>query len=193
MAVGDAQAAFWQAAARDGVVLEKAKVPWINQRGHYGLPPTAGAAVESLDRIFHALGGLAPEQQAERVTALPGDFFHAESGTFIETDELQHFTSFRLTTLDLYPDHAALGYDWNHYRALCHELAPKADRYRAAKPAAGFGPGGRQRQRAYNDALRDLATPATGHPPLIRIPLVDADGEGAYRRHRREILSALFD
>jgi hypothetical protein len=57
-------------------------------------------------------------------------------------------------------------------------LAPllKSDNYRRPKEARGFGIGGRQRQRAYYDALRDLATPATGVPhssgstPQIAIP-----------------------
>ena len=41
-----------------------------------------------------------------------------------------------------------------------------------------------QRERAYHDALRDLATPAMGHPPLIRIAATDGDGAAAYARHR---------
>jgi len=48
-----------------------------------------------------------------------------------------------------------------------------------------------QRERAYNDALRDLATPAMGHPPLVRIAAVDGDGAAAYRRSRDEIRAAL--
>ena len=51
-------------------------------------------------------------------------------------------------------------------------------------PAKGFGFGGVQRERAYHDALRDLATPAMGHPPLIRIAALDGDGAAAYARHR---------
>ena len=51
-------------------------------------------------------------------------------------------------------------------------------------PAKGFGFGGVQRERAYHDALRDLATPAMGHPPLMRIAAPDGDGAAAYRRHR---------
>ena len=54
-------------------------------------------------------------------------------------------------------------------------------------PAKAFGFGGVQRERAYNDALRDLATPAMGHPPLIRIAATDGDGAAAYRRHRESL------
>ena len=56
-------------------------------------------------------------------------------------------------------------------------------------PAKGFGFGGVPRERAYHDALRDLATPAMGHPPLVRIAAVDGDGAAAYRRHRPALLA----
>lgn len=97
MPVGAAQVAFRVAAARDGIQLETAKVPWINQRGHSGLPQeaaeTAGAALAA---IFLALRGQSDVQAGKRMTALPGDFYYSPTGTFIETDELQHFTTFRL-------------------------------------------------------------------------------------------------
>jgi hypothetical protein len=48
-----------------------------------------------------------------------------------------------------------------------------------------------QRERAYHDALRDLATPAMGHPPLIRIAAVDGDGTAAYQAHRASLLTLL--
>jgi hypothetical protein len=57
------------------------------------------------------------------------------------------------------------GFDPDHYRELCRFWQAKADKYRRTKEARGFGVGGRQRQRAYYDSLRDLATPAMGHPP----------------------------
>jgi hypothetical protein len=191
--VGSAQAAFHTAAARDGIILSPAKVPWLNQRGHYSLPIEAEVAINTLEEIFTSLGGRPNEQQAKRSTTLPGDFFHADSGTFVEIDEMQHFTSFRLRTLYLYPGDAPLGFDLHQYRELCQRMAPSADKYRAAKEAVGFGPWGRQRQRAYYDALRDLAIPAMGHPPVIRIPILDGDGETAYARHRGKLLTLLND
>ena len=45
------------------------------------------------------------------------------------------------------------------------------------------------RERAYHDALRDLATPAMGLPPLVRIAALDGDGVAAYLRHREELAS----
>ncbi|MDQ0770280.1 hypothetical protein QF031_003029 [Pseudarthrobacter defluvii] len=146
MPVGASQADFARAAARDGIQLETARVPWINQQGHFALPPPAAEAVSTaLDAIFRALNGEAAAQVGKRQTALPGDFYHAPTGTFIETDETQHFTSFRLLTFELYPHGVPLGFDRRFYMNLCRQWAPVADRYRAAKAATGFGIGGRQK------------------------------------------------
>jgi hypothetical protein len=189
MPIGEAEGTFRLAAAADGIELTRAIVPWINRRGHFGLPLEAADAVETLDNIFEALGGNAAAQSAKTLTALRGDFFHAESRTFIETDESQHFTSFRALTLDAYPAVARLGFDRVGYQRLCGELSVRSDRYRAAKAAAGFGPGGRQRQRAYNDALRDLVIPLMGFKPVVRVPILDADGAAAWRSVRNQFVN----
>jgi hypothetical protein len=181
MPVGDCEKAFAAAAEADGVVLVRARLPWLNQRGHLGLPDQAASARPTLERIFLELGGDLATQAGKRSTALPGDFLHEPSGTLIEVDESQHFTSHRLTTLRAYPAGTPLGYDLDQYVALCETWKARSDRYRAAKAAVGFGTGGRQRQRAYHDALRDLAAPAMGHPPVIRVPAPDRDGVRAYR------------
>jgi hypothetical protein len=177
------------AAAADGILLTRARVPWLNQRGHLGIPQAPSAVIAHLQTIFDALGGRTHEQAAKRLTSLPGDFFHQESGTFIEVDESQHFTSFRLLTLDLHPPAAPLGFDADTYRALCREWSGRSDKYRKTKSAVGFGEGGRQRQRAYHDALRDLVTPALGHPPVLRVPAPDRDGAAAYQRVRDRLQS----
>jgi len=141
MAIGDCESAFWGAAEQDGITLVRAKVPWLNQRGHLGLPDTALAAVPAMNAIFEALDGVEIELAAKRVTALPGDFVHIESRVFVEVDESQHFTSFRLATLDLYPEGTPLGFDLAEYKRLCRKWAPRSDRYRRAKAAVGFGLG----------------------------------------------------
>ena len=185
MPVGDCERAFAQAAALDGIVLLRAREPWLNQRGHLGLPAQVGDVQHVLEDIFLALGGDLAAQEAKRATTpLPGDFVHPDTGTLIEIDESQHFTSFRLLTLDRYPPHASLGFDREYYRTLCETWRPVSDKYRRTKAAVGFGPGGRQRQRAYYDALRDLATPAMGRRPVIRIDAADRDGASAYQRVR---------
>ena len=184
MTRGDCESAFCAAAEDDGISLVRAKAPWLNQRGHLGLPDEASSALPAMTAIFNALGGLDDEQAGKKLTAWPGDFLHVESGVFVEVDESQHFTSFRLATLDLYPKDVLLGFDRAEYQRLCREWAPKSDRFRRDKAAVGFGPGGRQRQRAYNDALRDLVTPALGRPPVIRVAAPDRDGLGAYETVR---------
>jgi hypothetical protein len=114
---------------------------------------------------------------------------HIGTGTLIEIDESQHFTTARLTTLELYPADAALGYDLDEYKALCGQWSSQADNYFRTKAARGFGPGGRQRQRAYYDALRDLAAPVMGHPPTIRVAAPTRDGRAAYAVHRERLIS----
>jgi hypothetical protein len=61
----------------------------------------------------------------------------------------------------------------------------------SSKGRERFGVGGRQRQRAYYDSLRDLATPAMGHPPVVRVAAPERDGRAAYVRHRDYLLALL--
>ncbi|WP_309073792.1 hypothetical protein [Paenarthrobacter sp.] len=191
MPVGDCENAFVETALKHGVQLVRYKMPWLNQRGHFGLPDSASAVAVPLEKIFASLGGKGAEQSVKRTTALPGDFIHEGTGTIIEVDEIQHFTSFRLQTFSFYPGALPLGFDVNQYSSLCERYSPLADKYRHSKSAVAFGVGGRQRQRAYYDALRDLATPAMGHPPLIRIPAPDGNGKAAFERNLERLLNAL--
>jgi hypothetical protein len=188
--VGDCQRAFQAAAAVDGLLLTGVRVPWINRRGHFDLPAEAAPIVPLMQELFDVLSGDATAQRSKSSTPLTGDLFHEPTGTFIEIDESQHFTSFRATTLRMYPPGVALGFDRDEYLSLCDAWSSRSDRYRAAKPAVGFGAGGRQRQRAYNDALRDLVTPLMTGRALVRVPAPDRDGDAAYAR-MRERLSAL--
>ena len=190
MARGDCESAFCLAAELDGVDLVRAKVPWLNQRGHLGLPEEALSAVPAMQAIFEALDGIEADIAAKKMTPLPGDFVHLKSGVFLEVDESQHFTSFRLATLDLYPETIPLGFDLLEYKRLCREWAPRSDRYRRDKAAVGFRASGRQRQRAYNDALRDLVTPVIGYPPVIRVAAPNRDGVAAYASARFRIRTA---
>jgi hypothetical protein len=192
--------AFVAAAAEDGIVLAPTTFDWLCEQGHIGLERVAKArrdpaivapvkaALEVLAAIYARLGGDVTVLHAARENLLlPVDLFHADSGTVIELDDAAHFTSFRLAALRLYPPNAPLGFDVEEYTALCRERAADSDGLSRGLAAKGFGFGGVQRERAYHDALRDLATPAMGHPPLIRLPVVDGDGAAAYRRHRAAI------
>jgi hypothetical protein len=189
--------AFAAAAAEDGIVLAPHTFDWLCEQGHVGLERVAKArrdpaivapvkaALEALAAIYARLGGDVTVLHAARENLLlPVDLYHADSGTVIELDDRAHFTSFRLATLAFY---TPAGFDAEEYAALCREWAGESDGLSRGLAAKGFGFGGVQRERAYHDALRDLATPAMGHPPVLRIAAVDGDGAAAYRRHRAAI------
>ncbi len=201
---GGAPAAFAEAAARDGIVLQSQSYDWLCEQGHVGLERVAKArrdpalvrpvraALEVLAAICARLRGDVSVLRASRENLLlPVDLVHVPTGTVIEVDGPEHFTSFRSTALGLYPAGVALGFDIAEHEELCQAFAATSDGLSRGLAAKAFGFGGVQRERAYNDALRDLATPAMGHPPLVRIAAVDGDGAAAYRRHREALTSAL--
>jgi hypothetical protein len=202
VAVDDTQVAFAHAAAEDGIALESRTFDWLCEQGHVGLERVAKArrdpalvapvvaALEVLGAIYARLGGDLSVLDASRENLLlTAGLVHVPSGTLIEVDDASHFTSFRLQTLELYPASAVLGFEIEEYRELCRSLSASSDRLSRGMPAKGFGFGGVPRERAYHDALFDLATPAMGHPPLVRIAAVDGDGAAAYRRRRASLLA----
>jgi hypothetical protein len=197
VAPGDVQSAFARAAAQDGIALESASFDWLCEQGHIGLERVAKArrdpaivvpviaALEQLAAIYARLKGDESVLHAARENLLlPIDLFHAPTGTVIEVDEAAHFTSSRLAALELYRAGVAVGFDLDEHRALCRAWCGRTDGLERGLAAKGFGFGGRQRERAYHDALRDLAVPAMRHPPVVRIAAVDGDGAAAYARHR---------
>jgi hypothetical protein len=193
----DVKAAFAQAAAADGIVLGPQSFDWLCEQGHVGLERVAKArrdpaivepvkaALKALAAIYARLGGDATVLNASRENLfLPVELVHEPTGTVVEVDDASHFTSFRLAALELYPFDAPLGFDIEEHKQLCRELSAQTDARERGLAAKGFGFGGVPRERAYHDALFDLATPAMGHPPLIRIAAVDGDGAAAYARGR---------
>jgi hypothetical protein len=203
VAPGDAQRAFAQAAAVDGILLESGSFDWLCEQGHVGLERVAKlrrdaalgpvtAALELLGAIYDRLGGDIAVLSASRENLLlPVDLVHAPTGTLIEVDESVHFTSFRLAALELYPAAARLGFDLDEHKELCRVWCSRTDGLSRGLAAKGFGFGGVQRERAYHDSLRDLATPAMGHPPLVRIAASDGDGAAAYASRRAALLRLL--
>ena len=114
---------------------------------------------------------------------------HAPSGTVVEVDEPPHFTSFRLATLELYPAAAMVGFDLDEHKELCRTWCATTDDLARGLAAKGFGFGGVQRERAYHDALLDLAAPAMGRPPVVRIAAVGRRRSGGLARHRDPLLT----
>jgi hypothetical protein len=201
MPSAETRAAFAAAAARDGIVLVPHSYDWLCEQGHVGLERVAKArrdpvivapvvaALEVLAAICARLRGDVTVLAASRENLLlPVDLVHAPTGTIVEVDGPEHFTSARLTALDLYPSAARVGFDVEEHRALCRALAPRTDALQRGLPAKAFGFAGVTRERAYHDSLRDLAAPAMGLPPVVRIAVVDGDGEAAYDRARERLL-----
>jgi hypothetical protein len=201
---GDAHSAFAQAAAEDGIVLVSKSFDWLCEQGHVGLERVAKlcgdpalvepvtAAVEQLGAIYARLNGDVSVLYAARENLLlPVDLVHEPTGTLIEVDEPHHFTSFRLAALELYPTDVTVGFDLDEHKELCRAWCARTDALEHGLAAKGFGFGGRQRERAYHDALRDLATPAMGHPPVVRIVAADGDGAAAYQAQRVSLLALL--
>lgn len=204
MASGEVQLAFAQAAAADGIVLGNQSFDWLCEQGHVGLervaklrrdPALVGpvtAALETLGAIYARLNGDISVLYASRENLLlPIDLVHEPTGTVIEVDESPHFTSFRLATLELYPVDVSVRFDLDEHKDLCRAWCSRTDGLSRGLATKGFGLGGVQRERAYHDALRDLATPVMGHPPLVRIAAVDGDGKAVYRRNRTSLLTLL--
>jgi len=200
----DPEPAFAQAAAEDGIALGRQKFDWLNEQGHVGLEHVARArqdsslvepvtaALEVLGAILGRLRGDVSILRSSRLTLeLPARLVHEPTGTVIEVDGSPHFTSFRLTALEFYPADLAVGFDLQGHKELCREWSEQTDAIDRGLAAKAFGFGGKQRERAYHDALRDLAIPAMGHPPMIRIAAVDGDGDAAYRRHRDSLRAHL--
>ena len=149
-------------------------VPWLSARGH--LDPVVvdrapASVVAALAEIHLRLGGDAAVLRAKAPRPSPTpDLVHTELGCIVEVDEVQHFTTARLSSLDSYPVAVPLGFDADDYRAHIREWRSKGDAAFAHKLSKDFpNRGGRQAQRAYNDSLRDLLAPTFTGFPVIRI------------------------
>lgn len=196
--------ALAEAAANDGIKLEPCQFEWASEPGHLAVAyladqtgdvevmQRAEIAVPALAQMFTRLKGLMPVLHSCRVNKpyMPV-LVHMATGTLVEVDDVLHFTTGRLTTLDLYPAEVPLGFDMKEYEELCREHAPTSDRWRYGLASKTFGFHGLQNERAYEDAVRDIAAWVMGLPPLIRVPAIDGDGTAAYERVKDAMLSRL--
>jgi len=151
------------------------RLPWLTVRGH--LDPVVqrqapAVVLDALSAMHKKLGGDSTVLAAKNAGTVRPDLVVVATGQVIEVDEVQHFTTAREVSLDHYPAGVHLGFSLDDYRLLVRRHRSEGDRAFAHKRAADFDfAGGRQAQRAYNDALRDLLSPTfTGHS-LVRVPV----------------------
>jgi len=112
---------------------------------------------------------------------------HEPTATLVCVDGALHFTTPRLNTLELYPGEMRTGFDLKEYKALCKEHGPTTDKWRYGLASKMFGWHGLQKERAYQDAVRDIGSWVMGLSPLIRVPAIDEDGEAAYASAKDEL------
>lgn len=175
---------FYSLATADGLELQRGPtVPWLSNLGHLNAAIGDEGTTLQLRELHRQLGGNEQFLASKRSGSNPRlDFLMPAKKLIIEVDEIQHFTSDRLTTLRAYADGVDCAFDIEHYCALVERWRHRGDRYRAAKRAIDFPfDGGRRAQRAYFDACRDLTAPAHAFR-VLRVPAPECDGTHAYRR-----------
>ncbi|MEZ5217531.1 MAG: hypothetical protein R2715_13355 [Ilumatobacteraceae bacterium] len=166
--------------------------PWLSRSGHLSeLVRTAapGDVIDAIATIHRVLGGdeVRLARHASGTPSAP-DLVHTELGCIIEIDELPHFTSVRRSTFARYPAATSLGFDLGQYLEMIDTHYEAADAILAREKPRDFPvPAGRQAQRAYQDALRDLLAPVFTGYPVIRIPVPDHSLSGVLPRLRAAI------
>lgn len=124
-----------------------------------------------IDKIFETLCGDIKSNQLKRQINLKCDaYFGGEYNFIFEFDEFQHFSSARLSSLELYPKELVTGFPITSWIEYCNVYKVKADKYRSNKKTKDFNfIGGRTAQRAYLDCFRDLLPSNNGLAPTLRI------------------------
>ena len=129
---------------------------------------------EFLDKIFIKLNGDIEGLRVKGKRELRVDAFYSEINVVIEIDELQHFTNYRMDTLNLIKEYEYknLGFDiekYSEYCKICYEKAIKKGQVGYRKQTKDFPQEfGRCMQRAYFDTIRDLIIPKHSNKPIIR-------------------------
>ncbi len=170
MAVGDKQKLITEIVSK--VLNEQAqsnkKFDWfINKHNKENF----GKHYSTIDKVFKSLNGDITANQTKRSVALDCDAYFGGQYNFIfEFDELQHFSSSRLKTIENYPSVLKVNFDIGNWKRLCQIHKDKADNYRKTKTTTDFNfVGGRTAQRAYLDCFRDLLPEIQGLNPTLRI------------------------
>jgi hypothetical protein len=142
--------------------------PWLR---NIHLSEDCGRHFPTIDRIFTELKGDHKNAQVKRNMPIPFDaYFGGDYNFIIEFDEIQHFSTPRMRTLELYPRNIGLGFNLNQYRRWCGTYRSEADQYRRTITPRDFNfDGGRTAQRAFFDAMKDLVPQMNGLRPTVRI------------------------
>lgn len=167
-------------------------MPWLTDRGH--LTPvvqrTAPAdVIDRLDELHASLGGdrrvLARQSTAPRRIGL----VVRTSGQLVAVDDVAHFTSDRLASLDAYPRPFPFGFSLEQYRTLIETWRDRATAVFTKRWSPDFDfAGGRRAHRAYVDALADLLTPIFTGLPLVRLAVPDHQISPAVDRLARSLV-----
>lgn len=183
--MGETETRFKALALGEGISLATGLIEGLSGRGHLDstlVERVPTETVEAISQIYLELGGDESLLASKRASSLRLDFLLPRERCLVEIDEIQHFTSARSKTFDHYPSNVELLFDPEGYQALVRRWKLKADGYRRAKTAVDFAfPGGRQAQRAYFDALRDLAAPFL-FGSVLRVPVPECSGDIAFQR-----------
>jgi hypothetical protein len=131
-----------------------------------------------LEKIFVTLNGDYEGLSNKRKQRLKSDAYYEKECLLIEIDEIQHFTKYRLKSLEIIQNYnIELGYPIEDYTNICTKYYKTAIRkgptgYR--KPTNDFPfENGRACQRAYLDSLRDLLSIRHLKNPILRISEVE--------------------
>ena len=145
-----------------------------------------------IDHIFKTLEG--SSQVNKKVQLLRCDAYFGGSFNFIfELDELQHFSTARLKTCELYPSDLQIAFDIQKYQLYCQMYHEKADKYRRSKTTVDFNfIGGRTAQRAYLDCFRDILPPLHGLNPTIRIAEFEIEEVTKNDKHSQTLIGQLL-
>lgn len=176
------------AAAKDGLTLVPApNYEWIGTKGPFGLATPTGPLFDTVLEMARVLDGHLDVMRFPRRTRRADfDLIHEPTGTHIEVDEEQHFSSHRLKMLDFYEPEIDYGFDVKEYRTLCRLHGPRIDRTGwAAKDTVNFGARSRAKQRVFYDAMKDLVLPAMDKLHVIRIEVIDREPELAWANEPR--------
>ncbi len=149
-------------------------------------------AMDTLDCIFIGLSGDKAKLLEKRKRKLRVDAYFEKENLAIEIDELQHFTEFRLKTLNIIntSKDIDIGFNIDEYKRYCQENYTRAIEkgqpgYRKPKLEFPFEYG-RAYQRAYFDSMRDILFPVYLKKSIIRISeleLVLIDSDEDLRKH----------